>query len=231
MRRLTAYRERDSFVPSSVNIGRLTVSEKFRPSSNQATLVLAFRFEYNYTKYAVVLSKEDGDALDATNLTNLGVTTDEVIIAVEMKRHRYNGGILYPWILEQSIAQYVASVIGMVMISRTFDGTNIVTVLKADSYAPQKVVTSIANVNSTYLNSVTASTEAITIYTTVPQKYDFFDLDIDDKTAIGISFDGFNPEKPDSIGLKTSNTFSIPDTPTNARLHGFYGASLECYDP
>jgi len=230
MRRLTAYRERDIQIPSTVDLGKLTISEKFRVSTsiNDLVLVLAFRFDYNYTKYAVIISKEDGEELNATNLANLGIATDEVIINVEMKKYIIWGLTFY---LEQTIAQYVAAGLGMVIKSSTFDGSNIVTVLKADSYAPQKVITDIANVNTTYLNSVTASTEEITIYTNVPEKYDFFDLDIDDKTAIGISFDGFNPEKPDSIGLKTSNTFSIPDTPINARLHGFYGASLECYDP
>lgn len=191
MRRLTAYRERDIQIESTVDLGKLTISEKFRASTSSNNLELAFRFNYNYTKYAVILSKEEGEELNATNLTNLGITTDEVIINVVMKKYK-QWVVSATWSLEQTIAQYVAAGLGMVIKSSTFDGSNIVTVLKADSYAPQKVVTNIANVNTTYLNSVTASTEEITIYTNVPEKYDFFDLDIDDKTAIGISFEGFN---------------------------------------
>ncbi|HNV51334.1 MAG TPA: hypothetical protein PKM28_00455, partial [Tenuifilaceae bacterium] len=90
MRRLTAYRERDIQIPSTVDLGKLTISEKFRVSTsiNDLVLVLAFRFDYNYTKYAVIISKEDGEELNATNLANLGIATDEVIINVEMKKYK-----------------------------------------------------------------------------------------------------------------------------------------------
>ena len=117
MRRLTAYKEQYSQSPSSATFGRLTIVEKYRVSTTSNSLVLAFRFQYNYTKYAVVLSKEGGAALDATNLTGIGVATDEVVINVEMKK--YKKWIATTWYLEQSIAAYVASITGMQIISRS----------------------------------------------------------------------------------------------------------------
>lgn len=229
MRRLTAYKEQYSQSPSSATFGRLTIVEKYRVSTTSNSLVLAFRFQYNYTKYAVVLSKEGGAALDATNLTGIGVATDEVVIAVEMKK--YKKWIATAWYLEQSIAAYVASITGMQIISRSFSGTATTTIIDADTAATQKQVTSIANVNATYLNSVTASTVSNEIYTTVATKYDFFDLHIDDKTSIGITYQGFNPEAPDQIGFKFSNSFSIPRTANNDKITGFGGISNDVYDP
>ena len=229
MRRLTAYKEQYSQSPSSATFGRLTIVEKYRVSTTSSSLVLAFRFQYNYTKYAVVLSKEGGAAIDATNLTELGVATDEVVIAVEMKK--YKKWIATAWYLEQSIAAYVASITGMQIISRSFSGTATTTIIDADTAATQKQVTSIANVNATYLNSVTASTASKTVYSTVTTQYDFFDLDLDDKTAIGISYQGFNPEAPDQIGFKYSNSFSIPRTANNDKLTGFGGNSDDVYLP
>jgi hypothetical protein len=85
MRRLTAYKEQYSQSPSLATFGRLTIVEKYRVSTTPSSLVLAFRFQYNYTKYAVVLSKEGGASVDATNLTALGVATDEAVILIEMK--------------------------------------------------------------------------------------------------------------------------------------------------
>ena len=229
MRRLTAYKEQYSQSPSSATFGRLTIVEKYRVSTTSSSLVLAFRFQYNYTKYAVVLSKEGGAALDATNLTGIGVATDEVVINVEMKK--YKKWIATAWYLEQSIAAYVASITGMQIISRSFSGTTTTTVIDADTAATQKQVTSIANVNATYLNSVTASTTSKTVYSTVTTQYNFFDLDLDDKTAIGISYQGFNPEAPDQIGFKYSNSFSIPRTANNDKLTGFGGNSDDVYLP
>lgn len=229
MRRLTAYKEQYSQSPSSATFGRLTIVEKYRVSTASNSLVLAFRFQYNYTKYAVVLSKEGGAAIDATNLTALGVATDEAVIAIEMKR--YKKWIATAWYLEQSIAAYVASITGMQIISRSFSGTATTTIIDADTAATQKQVTSIANVNATYLNSVTALTASKTVYSTVTTQYDFFDLDLDDKTAIGISYQGFNPEAPDQIGFKYSNSFSIPRTANNDKITGFGGISNDVYDP
>lgn len=229
MRRLTAYKEQYSQSPSSATFGRLTIVEKYRVSTTSSSLVLAFRFQYNYTKYAVVLNKEGGADINATNLTALGVATDEAVIAIEMKR--YKKWVASTWYLEQSIASFVASVTGMQIYSRLFSGTETTTILDADTAASQKQVTSIANVNATYLTSVTASTIAKTVYTTVTTKYDFFDLDLDDKTAIGISYQGFNPETPDQIGFKFSNSFSIPRTSNNDKLTGFAGNSDDVYLP
>ena len=141
MRRLTAYKEQYSQSPSSATFGRLTIVEKYRGSTTSSSLVPAFRFQYNYTKYAVVLSKEGGAAIDATNLTALGVATDEVVIAIEKKR--YKKWIASTWYLEQSIAAYVASITGMQIISRSFSGTTITTVIDADTSATHKQVTSI----------------------------------------------------------------------------------------
>ena len=88
MRRLTAYRERDIQIESTVDLGKLTISTKYRVSTTSNALELAFRFQYNYTKYAVILSKEKGAELNSTNLTARGIAPDEVIINVEMKKYK-----------------------------------------------------------------------------------------------------------------------------------------------
>jgi hypothetical protein len=231
MRRLTAYREKYSQVPSTATFGRLTIVEKLGSATIQTTtsLVLGFRFEYNYTKYAVVISKEGGSELTASNLAAIGVSPDEVVINVEMKKYRF--AIASKWIFSGLISAMVSSITGMTIVSRVSDSSATTTILQSDTSEAQKVVTGIANVNSALLNSVTASTVSNEIYTTVATKYDFFDLHIDDKTSIGITYQGFKPESPDQIGFKFSNSFSIPRTANNDKITGFGGISNDVYDP
>lgn len=228
MRRLTAYKERYTQVPATATYGLLTIVEKYRPFSSTSSLTLAGRFVYNYTKYVIILSKNNGDELNASNLTAIGVATDEVVINVEMRRFKI--WISTIWYLENSIAQMIASATGMSIISRSFSGTTTTAILLADTAIIPKRVTSI-DINSSYIDSFISSTQDNLVYSTQTIKYDFFDLDIDDKTSIGISYEGFKPENPDQIGFKYSNAFSIPRTSNNDKLTGYGGISDDVYAP
>lgn len=230
MRRLTAYREKYTTEYSSSTIGRLTISVPSLSYYTLEVLKLIGKFRYNHTDYAIVLSKEGGDEVNTANLSAIGVTVAEMVInVVATYWGNFFGSDIF--FIKNSVSSCVANSLGMAVLSSEISGSNVITVLQADEPRSYKTITNISDINSSFIPAFTASTASVNVPSKVTTRYDFFDLDLDDNTAIGINYQGYDPENPTNIGFKTSNSFSIPYTSNNARLVGFCGISDDAFDP
>lgn len=230
MRRITAYTEVYTQIATEKQNGRLTITEPILSPYNTSGLTLLARFTYDYNNYAVVASRSGGTAVNTTTLAAIGVASTEIVINVEAWLWaNFFGNNAY--ILKDSIAAVIARSTGMIRQSVTISETDATSVLIADEPRSTKTVTDIYDINGTFISVFSADDYTINVYETEAEKLDQFDLELDDKTTIGITHSGYDPANPTNVGFKASNNFSIPNTANNAKLVGHCGANDEVFEP
>ncbi|MFA5572818.1 MAG: hypothetical protein WDA42_06900 [Candidatus Bathyarchaeia archaeon] len=219
MRRLVGY---------TYTVTETTVEESFgwMAFSYDDTLIMAtdylllLEFDYNYRHFAFVAVKPDYE-LTPSDVTTMGLSLGDNITAIET---RLDGSV---YRIDFDIQQYILSATGAVKYEPALNDVFVM----GDTSSSAKVFTNASGYYayidgqiSTGGYTIGRRVESLTLSET-------FEIDIDEQTAIGLDYKAFDLKQPDEIGIKHSNTFTLPRTPSNERLHGNFGISDEAYAP
>jgi hypothetical protein len=216
MRRLIVYRQDESVATVQQDLGRLAFVIAAAVTVTSATVVI--RFTYNYIDYALVC-KLSSETWDETLVLSLGLNSDTVAIVVDANSLGF---------IPLTVAYDLAKATGTIIDVNALAGFALIITLLADQVSTAKVF-AVTSSDATYVSGISDSTVEIDVEEITTTESDPIELDIDEQSAIGLTFKSFDIRNPNNIGVSHSNAFTLPRTPKNEQVHGFEAANDDVY--
>lgn len=216
MRRLIVYRQDESMATVQEDLGRLALIIAAAVTVPSAKVVL--RFTYNYIDYALVC-KLTAETWDETLALSLGLNSDTVAIVVNANSFGF---------IPLTVAYDLAKATGTIISVNALSGFDLAITLLADQVSADKVFAVTAS-DATYVSGISDGTVEIDVEQVTTTESEPFELDIDEQSAIGLTFKSFDIRNPNNIGVSHSNAFTLPRTAKNEQVHGFEAANDDVY--
>jgi len=217
MRRLEAYMEQITETEVTTNYSGMQIY--IDTSATITTKQLIKRFTYNYAKYALVCH-QSGETITSSDLTAWGVPLDSILMDVELVSNHIPITVtdLYVETFGVPLVQYYFAPPSLQFRIRG-EWPNTIAIFEVQAY------------DSDIILPIVSNTPIVTIEEVVEAVPPAFNLELDDKTAIGVNFEVFNIQEPDQVGVGHTNTFTLPRTANNDIIHGWGGQSDNVYTP